>query len=183
MADFFSYVDAGGETHFTNLPDDPRYQRIVNAENGGEVPKLVTKNSYSQQELKSSLSRAASLYGVDQALLEAVVIVESKFNPRAHSSKGAVGLMQLMPETARRYHVSNLYDPDENIRGGAQYLRDLLHLFDNNLPLTIAAYNAGEGAVLKYQRQIPPFKETMQYVPKVMYHYHRLHTIVTLTSR
>jgi soluble lytic murein transglycosylase-like protein len=92
------------------------------------------------------------------------------------SRAGAVGLMQLMPETAKRYKVTDRHDPEQNIRGGAQYLRDLLRMFNNDLHLTIAAYNAGEKAVMKYGNRIPPFRETLAYVPKVMKFYKQYST-------
>jgi soluble lytic murein transglycosylase-like protein len=107
-------------------------------------------------------------YGVDPHLVRAVVEVESNFNPRAKSPKGATGLMQLMPTTAARYHKENLYDPVKNIEAGVLYLRDLLKLFGGDTELALAGYNAGEGAVLKHKRRIPPYAETQQYVPKVI---------------
>ena len=102
-----------------------------------------------------------------------MISVESAYNPSARSHAGAVGLMQLMPETAKRYGVTDRLDPAQNIQGGARYLRFLLDTFGNNLKLVIAAYNAGEEAVMKYGMRIPPYRETQAYVPKVMYHYER----------
>jgi len=115
-----------------------------------------------------SASRATN---VPAALIRAVISAESAFNPYALSATGAVGLMQLMPDTAARYGVTNRMDPSQNILGGARYLSDLMRLFNNNMHLTIAAYNAGEGSVLKYGRKIPPFPETVAYVPKVLGYY------------
>ena len=116
--------------------------------------------------------RSASLAtNVPAALIRAVISAESSFNPYALSATGAVGLMQLMPDTAARYGVTNRMDPSQNILGGARYLSDLMRLFHNNMHLTIAAYNAGEGSVLKYGRKIPPFPETVAYVPKVLGYY------------
>jgi soluble lytic murein transglycosylase-like protein len=115
-----------------------------------------------------SASRATN---VPAALIRAVITAESAFNPYALSATGAVGLMQLMPDTAARYGVKNRMDPSQNILGGARYLSDLMRLFHNNMHLTIAAYNAGEGSVLKYGRKIPPFPETVAYVPKVLGYY------------
>jgi soluble lytic murein transglycosylase-like protein len=117
---------------------------------------------------------AAQETKVDPALIHAVISVESGYNPSARSHAGAVGLMQLMPQTAKRYGVTDRLDPEQNIRGGARYLRDLKVMFGNNLHLVIAAYNAGEEAVMKYGRRIPPYRETMAYVPKVMGHYKQL---------
>ena len=110
---------------------------------------------------------------VDPALIHAVISVESGYNPSARSSAGAVGLMQLMPETARRYGVKNRMDPAQNIKGGARYLRDLQIMFDDNLQLVLAAYNAGEQAVAKYGNRIPPYRETAAYVPKVLQLYRK----------
>lgn len=100
----------------------------------------------------------------------AVVATESAFNPRARSPKGALGLMQLMPDTARRLGVADPLDPEANLRGGVRYLSMLLDMFDD-LSLALAAYNAGEGAVIRHGRSIPPYPETLAYVPKVMRHY------------
>jgi soluble lytic murein transglycosylase-like protein len=107
-------------------------------------------------------------------LVRAVIVVESGFNPRAVSKKGAVGLMQLQPATARRYGVKDIYDPDQNIRAGAHYLSDLLTRFNSNLELALAAYNAGEEAVERYGRHVPPYAETRSYVPNVMRVYQKL---------
>ncbi len=102
---------------------------------------------------------------MDPALVEAIIAIESDFNPRAISPKGALGLMQLMPQTASRYGVSNPFDPQENLTGGTRYLKDLLRRFDGDLPRALAAYNAGETAVLMY-RDLPPYRETREYVQK-----------------
>jgi len=99
-----------------------------------------------------------------------VIRTESAYKANAQSHAGACGLMQLMPATARRFRVQNIWDPSENIRGGAEYLRFLLNLFDGDLHLALAGYNAGEGAVKKYDYQIPPYRETQDYVRKVLQH-------------
>ena len=104
-------------------------------------------------------------------LLHAVIRAESSYDPKAVSKKGAVGLMQLMPGTARRYGVNNSWDPESNLDAGARYLKDLLEMFDQNLMLALAAYNAGENAVKQYGNRIPPFPETQRYVTKVMTFY------------
>lgn len=119
------------------------------------------------------IKAAASTHGVDEHLIRAVIQAESRYNPNAHSPAGAMGLMQLIPGTAARMGVKNAYDPTENIHGGTLYLKKLLAMFDNDLTKTIAAYNAGEGAVMKYGG-VPPYKETMNYVPQVMKFYHAL---------
>jgi soluble lytic murein transglycosylase-like protein len=111
---------------------------------------------------------AAKATQVDAALIQAVISVESGYNPSARSRAGAVGLMQLMPRTAKRYGVKNRLDPAQNIHGGARYLRDLKLQFDDNLQLVLAAYNAGEGTVMRFGGRIPPYRETAAYVPKVL---------------
>lgn len=105
--------------------------------------------------------------GVRQSLVRAVIQVESAFNPEARSEKGAMGLMQLMPATAREFGVRNAYNPDENVRAGVAYLRALLDRYQNNEVLALAAYNAGPGAVDKYGEAVPPYRETQAYVTKV----------------
>ena len=105
--------------------------------------------------------------------LHALVAVESRYDARAVSGKGALGLMQLMPQTARRYGVADAFDPRQNLQGGARYLRDLLRLFDNDLRLALAAYNAVEHAVMKHGNRIPPYGETLRYVPLVLDFYAR----------
>jgi soluble lytic murein transglycosylase-like protein len=107
------------------------------------------------------------LHDIRPSLVRAVVQVESGFNPRAYSPKGAMGLMQLMPATAREFGVRNPFNPEENIRGGVAYLRQLLDRYDNNEQLALAAYNAGPGAVDKHGQSIPPYRETRDYVTKV----------------
>jgi len=125
------------------------------------------------------IAAASRATRVDADLIEAVITAESAFNPLALSSAGALGLMQLMPATAERFGVTDRLDPEQNILGGARYLSFLLNKFDNNLRLAVAAYNAGEGNVMKYSKhrkhrnRIPPFKETTQYVPKVLAYYKR----------
>jgi soluble lytic murein transglycosylase-like protein len=114
---------------------------------------------------------AAKATALSPALIHAIIATESKHNARARSHKGAVGLMQLMPATASRFKVKNKHDPQQNILAGSQYLRELLMQFNGDLKLSLAAYNAGPGAVIKYQHKIPPYKETRDYVPKVLKYY------------
>ena len=115
----------------------------------------------------------ANRYKLPKSLIHAVITAESAYDSEAVSRAGAVGLMQLMPGTARRYGVKNRRNPYQNISGGTQYLRDLLVMYDNNLQLVLAAYNAGEGAVKKYNNTIPPYKETQNYVKKVIAYYNK----------
>lgn len=124
--------------------------------------------------MPTTLDRIATEERVPRALLHAVATVESACNPGAVSAKGAQGLMQLMPGTAARYGVQRVFDPTDNVRGGARYLRDLLLRYEGRLELALAAYNAGEEAVARHANQIPPFAETRNYVLKVLDHYERL---------
>jgi soluble lytic murein transglycosylase-like protein len=120
-----------------------------------------------RSQFDAFIDRYGLQYGVDPVLVRAVIQVESDFNPRCVSRKNARGLMQLIPETARRYGVVNVFDPEQNIRGGVRYLADLMVMFSNDLPRALAAYNAGENAVLKYGG-IPPYEETATYVKRAM---------------
>ena len=113
------------------------------------------------------IERYSDRFGVDPILVRAVIQVESSFDPHCVSNRGARGLMQLMPETAERYGVKTIFDPEQNIGGGVHYLADLLQMFPNDLPRTLAAYNAGENAVLRYAG-IPPYDETMTYVKRAL---------------
>jgi soluble lytic murein transglycosylase-like protein len=127
------------------------------------------------EHFASSIRSVARTVGIEPALIYAVVQAESAFDPNAVSPKGAVGLMQLMPATARRYGVENRRDPMQNLHGGARYLRDLLIEF-RDLRLALAAYNAGENAVRKYGNSVPPYAETQQYVKRVQRFYQRFRT-------
>lgn len=126
-----------------------------------------------REQLAPLVAAAAATHGLPEELLTAVIEVESNFNPGAVSPKGAIGLMQLMPQTARHLAVADAHDPAANIDGGARYLKQLLARFGNNLHLALAAYNAGPGAVLR-TGGIPPYSETQRYVPQVIARYHKL---------
>jgi soluble lytic murein transglycosylase-like protein len=121
----------------------------------------------SQDSVQQHIQAAAARYGISSHLVDAVAWQESRYNPRARSSAGAIGVMQLMPGTARQLGVSNPHDVRQNVAGGAAYLREQLVRFGNNVPLALAAYNAGPGAVMKYGG-IPPYRETQDYVRKIM---------------
>jgi len=171
LATVYTFTDASGVTHFTNVPSDPRYAGMARVPYRLSAYKSVkTSSGYltASDRYELLVQKVAREHSLDQALLQAMIATESGFDPRAVSNKGAVGLMQLMPETARRYGVRNLYDPAENIQGGAKYLRDLMRKFNNDLSLTLAAYNAGEDAVIQHGNRIPPYRETLQYVPRVL---------------
>jgi soluble lytic murein transglycosylase-like protein len=176
-ADVYSFTDGNGVLHFSNVPSDPRYQLLIAgptetvaaSRKGPPINWLARSSQYD-----GVISVAAKAATIQAALVRAVIVVESGFNPHAISKKGAIGLMQLLPETARRYGVKNIYDPEQNVRAGAHYLSDLLVRFDSNLELALAAYNAGEDAVERYGRHVPPYRETLAYVPSVMRVYQRL---------
>jgi soluble lytic murein transglycosylase-like protein len=119
------------------------------------------------------VTQASKIYSIDPLLIHAVIAVESNHNPHAKSSKGAYGLMQLMPQTSRHLKVKNRLDSKQNIMAGTQYLRELLNKFDGDISLTLAAYNAGPATVMKYGKKIPPYKETQAYIHKVMRFYHQ----------
>jgi len=118
------------------------------------------------EKYNTIISKAAVKYGLPSDLIHSIIKTESNYNPRAVSSKGAAGLMQLMPSTAKQYGVTNVFDPEDNIFGGTRYLKDLTSLYQRNLDLVLAAYNAGQEAVKKYQG-IPPYEETIEYIEKV----------------
>lgn len=168
-AETFRFVAPDGTVHFTNAPTDPRYQRL------GVVPPPPPSPSFEAfrpapadpRRYGYEIRTAAERYGIPEQLIAAVIRVESGFNPRAVSSKGARGLMQLMPETASLLGVRDSFDPRQNIDGGARHLRTLLERFANDLALALAAYNAGEQAVMAY-RGIPPYPETRDYVTRVL---------------
>jgi soluble lytic murein transglycosylase-like protein len=126
-------------------------------------PHIVPNQKYDQ-----IVEEVANTYGLDSALLNAIITVESGFNPNAISKNGASGLMQLTPSIAKHYGVVDLLDPVQNLHGGAKYLRDMLILFNNDVSLAVAAYNAGETAVVRYGNRIPPYGETMIFVPRVL---------------
>lgn len=176
-ADVYSFTDPEGVAHFSNVPTDPRYQLLIASprEAAAASPKGKSIDWLARSaQYDGVISVAAKAAMIQAELVRAVIVVESGFNPRAVSKKGAVGLMQLQPATARRYGVKNIYDPEQNVRAGAHYLSDLLVRYESNLELALAAYNAGEDAVERYGRRVPPFRETLAYVPSVMRVYQRL---------
>ncbi len=171
----YTYVDAEGLRHYTDIPDNNRYRLLVlphdRTTSGDRYDsRLLAKAG----QYDSIIERAAISASVEPNLLRAVILVESGFNPRAVSKRGAVGLMQLMPSTAVRFGVSNPYDARENVQAGARYLKFLIDRFGQDVQLALAAYNAGERAVDRHGGQIPPFTETMAYVPRVLKIYRRL---------
>ena len=159
-AEIYKYVDEDGVAHLTNVPNSKC--------------NLVLKEGWVQFYLNANLEdydpliwRAAEKYRVNYALVKAVIKAESNFNPRAISNAGARGLMQLMPKTANALRVNDPFHPEENIEGGVRHLRYLLDLFNGNLHLVLAAYNAGEEAVFRYN-DVPPYRETRIYIQRVL---------------
>ena len=146
----------------------PRIRRIGAPISGGTLAPVSGAMRERRERYAPLIAREAARHGIDAALVHAVIRAESAYHPRARSSAGACGLMQLMPATARRFGVRDIWDPAENIRGGVAYLRVLLDRFEGDIHLVLAAYNAGEGAVAKYGNRIPPYPETRTYVRRVL---------------
>jgi len=163
QAEIYQYIAPNGTISLTNVPSDSRYRKI-------DVESARFHATLSERELEPVIKRHSSQQQLHPALIRAVIKAESNFDPRAVSRAGAIGLMQLMPQTAVRLDVRDMFDPDENVGGGTKYLRQLLDRFHGNLPLALAAYNAGENIVDRYQ-SLPPIDETRQYVRKVLRYY------------
>ena len=167
--EIYQYIDSQGGIHLTDRPPHDGYQLIRKAGKKIRMPRINLRDKdANRKRFSSAIATVARRYQVPEALLHAVIAIESAYDPNAVSRAGAVGLMQLMPATAKRYGVSNRRDPKANLTGGTLYLRDLLLRFDSNLELALAGYNAGENAVERFGNQIPPFDETRTYVRKVM---------------
>jgi soluble lytic murein transglycosylase-like protein len=196
-ADVYKYTATDGSVYYTDEPPNRKYTRIIRTKviarvrNDGIAVREISNAKHSvygnayrgraisfsaklnRQKYQELIANAAHNYGVEERLLHAVIQAESAYNPNAVSPAGAVGLMQLMPDTALRYgvKVEDRTNPAESIKGGARYLRDLLKMFNSNLSLAVAGYNAGEGAVRKYNNSIPPYPETQNYVAQVLAFY------------
>lgn len=160
-ADIYVYIDYEGVMHFTNTPTSSDYKVYIR-----ETPRRA-KVWYSFTNYDDVIHEAAKRNGLSFSLLKALIHVESYFNPKAVSKKGALGLTQIMPQNLEMLDIGDPFDPWQNIMGGARYLKDMLHRFDNRLPLALAAYNAGPSAV-EYYKGIPPYQETQAYVEKVL---------------
>ena len=172
----YTYLDGNGLRHYTDVPDNNRYRLLVllpreRTASGDRYDAMLLAKAGQYDSIIETAAVSASL---EANLLRAVIVVESGFNSRAVSKRGAVGLMQLMPGTAARFGVANRYDPRENVHAGARYLKFLIDRFGQDVRLALAAYNAGEGAVERNGGQIPPFTETLAYVPRVMRIYQML---------
>ncbi|HME40990.1 MAG TPA: lytic transglycosylase domain-containing protein [Steroidobacteraceae bacterium] len=166
----YTYMDANGMRHYTDVPDNSRYRLLVlrpqdRTASGDRYDSMLLAKA---GQYDSIIEKAAISASVEANLLRAVIVVESGFNSRAVSKRGAMGLMQLMPATATRFGAAHPYDPRENVHAGARYLKFLIDRFGQDVRLALAAYNAGEEAVERNGGQIPPFTETMAYVPRVL---------------
>lgn len=168
-ADVFKYVDGNGVIHLADQPLGPGYVAVVRTWKGW-APRPGGVSNANRARFAPLIDRIAQHFRLDRALVHAVVSAESAYDPSAVSNAGAVGLMQLMPDTAKRYGIDNRRDPRQNVYGGVRYLRDLLVRFDD-LPLALAAYNAGERAVRRFGNRIPPYRETRDYVRRVLAYY------------
>jgi soluble lytic murein transglycosylase-like protein len=182
-AEVYSYVDADGVVHFSNAPTDGRYRKVNRGAGGaalyrpappppqararpGATPAEPASTPF--ERWKQHIRLAAEKYKIPEALLFAVMAVESNFDHQALSEKGAMGLMQLMPATAKEMYVSDAWDPAQNIDGGARYLRVLANQYGGDMVRTLAAYNAGPDAVRRAGGAVPPIPETQEYVRKVV---------------
>lgn len=163
-ADIYKYTDPEGVIHLTNMPTEHNIPYVLVMKEKRVILKL--KGDISTYD--DLINQASERYRIDSALVKAVIKAESNFNHRAVSPVGARGLMQLMPATAATLQVKDSFHPETNIDGGVRYLRYLMNMFNGNLPLVLAAYNAGENAVMRHNNRIPPYPETQTYVKRVM---------------
>ena len=200
LANVYTMIDDDGNVRFSSTPDDPRYKLFLREpteyklrDSGefrgmrnpgdyrlrapwGRRPDLYENPALADKPYQGEVVAAAKRHNLDPALVHAVIAAESNYNPNAVSNKGAVGLMQVMPDTGRRYGVreKELKEPQKNIRAGVQYLAELIEMFEGDLRLALAGYNAGENVVLRYGRKVPPYAETQAYVPRVLRVYDQL---------
>jgi len=165
-ADIYMYIDENGVMHFTNTPTSNQHDyKVYLKEKTAVSGKFYNTNKYDR-----FISDASREFGVDSRLLKAMIKAESDFDPRAISKKGAMGLMQIMPENFKMLDLKNPFDPWENIKAGARYFKRLHERFNGKLALSLAAYNAGPTAVDRY-KNIPPYQETEEYVRRVLRYY------------
>ncbi len=168
LADVYRYVAPDGRVYYTDQPKKGFDYRLIIRTRPKTYKRDLKFMSANKIKYSDLIAKAAAKHQMDPKLLHAVIQAESAYNPSAVSSAGAVGLMQLMPDTARRYGVTDRRDPVQNVDGGTRYLKDLLAMFNSNLRLAVAGYNAGEGAVMKYNYSVPPYRETQNYVKHVL---------------
>ena len=190
-ADIYKWVDKNGVVHFRNKPSGKKYKLYKKTKKAkkskkahGKLPPFMPadKSPARFTRYDAYIREAAALYQIPEALVRAVIKVESDYDPRAVSRANARGLMQMIPETAERMMVTDIFDPRQNIFGGVRYLRVLANTFNGNLELTIAAYNAGENAVIRHGG-IPPYEETQAYVVKVLAYYRYYRSVNALFRR
>jgi len=168
-AEIYMYRDQHGVLHFSNAPADPGYQRWAPQSSGFRVSRrTLERDSARRKAFDPLIQDAAQRHRVEPALVKAVIRAESDFVPYARSPKGALGLMQLMPATARMHNVWSVFEPKDNIEGGVRHLRLLLDQYNGNVRLALAAYNAGDGAVERHGG-IPPYPETIEYLQRVLH--------------
>jgi hypothetical protein len=171
----YYYKNEGGVAIYTNIQPDSGGFKTLRTPWGKTRSKKPSYGSIKYSDgYNKYIERFAKRYSLDPNLIKAIIKIESNFDPKAVSRKGAMGLMQLMPQTALNNGVSNPFDPAQNIQGGTKYFKKLMNMFNGNLKLALAGYNAGENAVIKYGFKIPPYNETQNYVEKVLYHYSNL---------
>ncbi len=171
IADVYGFIDERGVHNYSDVPRDPRAKLLWRDLKGPKaigIPDSRALMTRLPAAIDARIESVAIEHGLDPFLLKAVVAIESRANPRAVSPKGAKGLTQLMPATARRFGVRDAFDANQNLAGGARYLRLLLKMFRNDISLALAAFNAGENAVIRNGHSIPPYPETQRYVPTVM---------------
>lgn len=166
-ADIYKYEDKEGVLHLTNMPSDPNAKYVVVM----REQRILFQPNLDVTKYDHLITKAADKYNLNSALIKAIIKAESNFNHKAVSPVGAQGLMQLMPKTASFLKVDDSFHPEKNIEGGARYLSYLLKTYRGNLSLALAAYNAGEKAVAKYNYNIPPYRETQNYVRRVLSFY------------
>ena len=163
-ADIYRFVDENGVVHFSNTPDSSKFRFFMSEGSCRAAP--TDKHRF--KPFENMIVNAAKRHNLETCLVKAVIKVESDINPHAVSKKGAMGLMQLMPDTAKHLGVRNCFDPLENIDGGARLLRTLFDKFEGKTKLALAAYNAGSESVNKYN-DVPPYPETVRFVEKVLH--------------
>ncbi len=173
-ADIYKYTDKSGRVYFTDRPKHKKYKVIIRTrpKSYNAALKVMAVNKKKHAPI---ILAAAKKYQVDAALIHAVIRAESAYDANAVSSAGAVGLMQLMPGTAKQYGATNRTNPKQNVFAGTRYLKYLMSLFPQDLKLAIAAYNAGENTVKRYKNKIPPYPETQKYVRRVLLFYQKSH--------
>lgn len=167
QADIYKFVDEEGVLHLTNVPTDHKAKYVLIL----REKRILFNANIDITKYDELITNAANKFKLDAALIKAIIKAESNFNHRAVSRAGAQGLMQLMPSTASALNVDDSFHPEKNIEGGARYLRYLINTYKGDLTLALAAYNAGEKAVAKYNYNIPPYRETQDYVKRVLSFY------------